>query len=239
VTIAALVLAARGGPTLARALASVEWASERVVLDPTRRLAEQGLPEGVRRGGLDPAAATTAPWLLLLMEHEVATPDVAAAVERAVREPGDRAGFRVPIEVAGFGARLRPFGAPVRLAARAGARLGFHAVFGAALVPEGRRLGRLRAPLVAGDPSTITQALEQLDADGAALAAILRARRVRPRIRHLLLGSTAAAAFHLTAPARARARFARWALTVFAGYRAMLAYAKLWEIRRAEGAGRR
>jgi len=36
---AAMVVASRGGGRLGRALASVAWASERLVLDPARRLA--------------------------------------------------------------------------------------------------------------------------------------------------------------------------------------------------------
>jgi hypothetical protein len=233
--IGAVVLAARGGASLERSLASVGWAAERVVLDPATRLAAEALPAGVVRGGLDPGALTRSPWLLLLMEDEVATPALATAAAAAVGAAEGRVAFRIPIEVSGFGARLRPRSAPVRLATREGARLRFHAAFGADLVPGTGRVGRLEPPIVASDPGSVAEALEQLDADGTALAALLRAEAVRPRLRHLLLPPVAAAASRLAARAGARARWARWALTVFAGYRALVAYAKLWEMRRAEG----
>jgi hypothetical protein len=233
--IAAVVLAARGGASLERSLASVGWAAERVVLDPAARLEGEALPRGVVRGRLDPGSLTRSPWLLLLMEDEVATPALAAAAAAAVGAAAGRVAFRIPVEVTGFGARLRPRGAPVRLATREGARLRFHAAFGADLAPGAGRVGRLGTPIVTSDPGSVAEALLQLDADGAALAALLRAEAIRPRLRHLLLPPVAAAASRLSARAAEHARWARWALTVFAGYRALVAYAKLWEMRQAEG----
>jgi hypothetical protein len=233
--IGAVVLAARGGASLERALASVGWAAERVVLDAAERLEGEVLPAGVVRGGLDPGSLTRSPWLLLLMEGEVATPALAAAAAAAVGAADGRVAFRIPIELAGFGARLRPRTAPVRLARREGARLRFHAAFGADMVAGTGRVGRLAPPILATDPGSVAEALQQLDADGAALAAVLRADAVRPRLRHLVLPPVTAAASRLSAHVAAHARWARWALTVFAGYRALVAYAKLWEIRQAEG----
>ena len=80
--VAAVVLGARGGARLARALASVGWAGERIVIDPAGRLGAATLPPGVRRleSPLDLAGATEARWLLLLREDEVAPPGLAAAV---------------------------------------------------------------------------------------------------------------------------------------------------------------
>src|SRR5437870_1453122 len=112
-SVAAVVLASRGGARLARALESVAWAGERIVLDPAGRLGAEPLPGGVR-WGCDPAAAA-APWLLLVEEHETVQPPLAAAIAGAVEAPAARA-YRIAQEVIAFGTTLRLRRAPVRLA---------------------------------------------------------------------------------------------------------------------------
>src|SRR5206468_6801089 len=119
-SVAAVVLASRGGARLARALESVAWAGERIVLDPAGRLGAEPLPGGVR-WGCDPAAAA-APWLLLVEEHETVQPPLAAAIAGAVEAPAARA-HRIAPAVSAFGTTLRLRRAPVRLALRAGACL--------------------------------------------------------------------------------------------------------------------
>src|SRR5216117_2068669 len=144
-SVAAVVLASRGGARLARALESVAWAGERIVLDPAGRLGAEPLPGGVRWGG-DPAAAA-APWLLLVEEHEAVGAPLAAAIAGAVEAPAARA-YRIAQEVIAFGTTLRLRCAPVRLALRAGARLRLRTGLTPELVLEGARAPELPARLV-------------------------------------------------------------------------------------------
>src|SRR5262245_53327912 len=78
----AVVVATRGGKTLAAALDSVAWAAERAVLDPGGQVSGSALPAGVRLGRDVGAVASLgqAPWVLLLAEEETATPALRAAV---------------------------------------------------------------------------------------------------------------------------------------------------------------
>ena len=117
--VAAVVLGARGGARLARALASVGWAGERIVIDPAGRLGAATLPPGVRRleSPLDLAGATEARWLLLLREDEVAPPGLAAAVVDAT--VSGAAAFRIARTLDLRGGTLRLPGAPAGPAPRA------------------------------------------------------------------------------------------------------------------------
>ena len=83
--VGAVVLGLRGGGRLARALGSVAWAAERIVVDAAGRIDAAALPPGVRRvaSPLALVGATRAVWLLLLHEDEMASPDLAAAVRAA------------------------------------------------------------------------------------------------------------------------------------------------------------
>jgi hypothetical protein len=234
--IAAAVLASRGGPRLQAALASVAWASERVVIDPAGRLTGETLPAGVRRAG-EPADATSAPWLLLLEEHEVVPPSLAATIAETVDAPGPFAAYRIGQEVQAFGTTFRPAGAPVRLVRRAGARLRLGRGLAAELRATDRRAGRLRHRLLVRGAASFAAAVEEIDADATTLAALLAGRRVQPRLWHLILPPLVAGgrAFAAAGPWRGtRAVRHRWTLTVLDGYRAVVAYAKLWEIRQAE-----
>jgi len=231
--VAAAVLVSRGGPRLEAALASVAWASERILIDPAARLAGEPLPAGVRRAE-EPADATSAPWLLLLEEHEVVPPALADSIAATLGAPARFAAYRIGQEVRAFGATFHPVGAPVRLVERPGARLGL----GPGLSPELRALrrgaGRLEGRLVVRAADSLAAALDDLDADAAALAALLARQRVVPRLRHLVLPALAAGTRAFAARGARWAAWQRWILTVLGGYRAVVAYAKLWEIRRAE-----
>ena len=232
VPVAAVVVASRGGARLAQALASVEWAAERIVLDPAERLGDEPLPPGVRRAR--DATDAIAPWLLLLEEHEVVPAPLATTVRGVAEAPEPPLAYRIPRDVDLFGARFALRDAPVRLAPRAGARV--RVGRGAAL--EFRvdgRAGRLRESLLGRNPDSLADAVEDLDADAAALAALLRADGVRPTLRRLAAAPALAGARALFARGPVRGFWVRWTLAVFAGYRAIVAYAKLWEMRRAEG----
>ncbi|MGH7893562.1 MAG: hypothetical protein ACREQL_02790, partial [Candidatus Binatia bacterium] len=98
--IAAVVVAARGGDDLARALARAAWADERLVLDPTQRVEPAGLPAGTRHV-VDPARlaeATTAEWLVLLGENDLFDAPASAAVRDAVGGATSGDGFALPVE---------------------------------------------------------------------------------------------------------------------------------------------
>jgi hypothetical protein len=238
--VAALVLGARGGARLARALASVAWAAERIVVDPAERLAVEALPGGVRRaaGAGDPAAMASASWLLVLNEDEVVPPPLASEVS-TVTARASRPAYRVGVEVHGLGAGVRLRGAPVRLARRAGTRLHARAHVGVELRPAAGPCGRLATRLLSSPGDSLAEAVDDLDADSAVLAAMLRQRLVRPRLAPPVLAALAAGGRVLWgrgAPGAPRRRWGRWTLAVLAGYRAVTAYAKLWEVYHREAA---
>lgn len=242
--VAVVVLAARGGVRLARALEAVAWANERIVLDAAARLADASLPPGVRRVTTPDAALAlaTAPWLLLVSEDEVVSPALATAVAATVAAPA-HGGYRIGREVSGFGAVLRAAGAPVRLARRGESGI----VLGAGLVPAlrvpGARVGRLAPRLRAEVAAPLAIAVEDMEADAAALAGVLRAGERAPFGRAAVVSVAAAGTRLLLGRVRRvgpdSARWARWFLAVLAGYRAMIAYAKLWEQVRGEAAALR
>jgi hypothetical protein len=229
------VLASRGGERLEDALASVAWASERLVLDPARCLGGSRAPHTVVRGR-EPAEAASAPWLLLLEEQERVPPALAAAIAEVTCAPDALPAYRIGQETHAFGAALALPGAPVRLVRRAGARLGVRAGLQAELRSPHGRPGRLPGRLVAHGASSLAEAVDDLDADASALAALLHERGVRPGLRHLLLAPLGPTARVLLARGRGSGFAGLWALAVLAGYRTLVGYAKLWEVRRAERA---
>lgn len=235
--VATVVLASGGGARLGRALASVAWGGERIVLDPGGRVPRESLPRGVRLHGgtAEPAELTTAPWVLLLADDEIASPGLAAAVGGAVTEGSARSAYRIPLDVERFGAALRPLRSPVRLARRAEARLWTGRGLVVELGPSSGHPGQLAAPLIVRGADRLSDAVEQLDAQATTLAALLAVHRRRPRLRDLVLGSLAAGGRALVArPARLHVKV-RWFVAVLSGYRAAVVYAKLWERSRAEG----
>jgi hypothetical protein len=234
--VAAAVLASQGGPRLHAALASVAWASERIVIDPARRLEAQTLPAGVRRAG-EPADVAEAPWLLLVEEHELVPRSLAATIAETVDSPGALPAYRIGQEVRAFGTTFHPVGAPVRLVRTGGARLALGPGLAAQLRASRRHAGRLRNRFLVPGATSFAAAVDEIDADAAALAALLARRRVQPRLWHLVVPPLIAGARALAAhgPWRGvRPLRQRWTLTVLGGYRVLLAYAKLWEIRQAE-----
>jgi len=235
-TVAAVIVASRGGARLAQALASVEWAAERIVLDPAGRLGDEPLPPGVRRARQ--ASEAAAPWVLLLEEHEVVPAPLATTVRGVAEASEPPVAYRIPRDIDLFGTRFALRGAPVRLAPRAGARVRVGRGVAAELHVDGRA-NRLREPLLGRTPGSLAQAVDDLDADAAALAALLHADGGPPTLRRLAAAPALAGVRALFARGPARGVWVRWTLAVFAGYRAMVAYAKLWEMRRAEGSRRR
>lgn len=230
--VAAVVLAARG-ERLGEALASVAWARERIVADPAGRHAGRSLPDGVVRTR-DGLAAARAPWVLLLREHEVVPPELAAAIASVVEAPDGTAAYRIgqAVTVAGRTFTLR--GAPVRLGSRAGARLVVGRVLGPELAVVSGRVGRLPGGLVSRVAPSLAAALDELDGETAALAALLRADDVRPTLVDLALAPLLPVARSLFASGPPGAAWQRWTLGAFAGFGVATTYAKLWELRRAE-----
>ena len=229
--VTAVVFGSRGGARLARALAGVDWAEERIVLDPADRLRDEALPAGVRRVVVEAALLPGQPWVLLLGEDDVAAPALAGAVGTALAAADPPPAFRLPQEVAGFGGVLRLRRAPVRLA-RAGTPLAAPRAVGPELDPGRHPCGRLPVGIRTCVAVSLAGLIDDLEADAAALAALWRARRVPVRMCQLVGPPFAVAGRVLLAPAVARARWARWSLAVIAGFSLMVARAKLWELTR-------
>lgn len=231
--VTAVVLTARGGARLARATASVAWADERIVWDPAGRLGAGAVPPATRHvvGDHVLTALGTAPWLLVLEEEEALDAGGAAAIAAAVGAADGPAGYRIARTVEAFGGTLHVGGAPVRLARRGEARLTFGPGLGVRIGVAGR-IARLATTLHARRASHVGDALDDLDADGAALAALLYAGGIRVRLRHLIVAPVAAGARLLFARDGAGLGWGRWIVSVLGGYRAMVAYAKLWEVQR-------
>jgi hypothetical protein len=208
---------------LAVTLASLDWVARRYVADPAGVLPPAGGPAGVERWGVGEPVG----WVLLLAEGEVVPAAFAAAVESAER--GDAHAYRVAVECEAFGGVVRLRGHPVRLlrtgrrAIRVfpGGELGFVTtgkvpVLGAAVVA--RRL-----------PSLPAEAVDALNAEATALAALAAADGVRPRFGRLVSSGLAGGAGVLFGKGRGRLGWGRWIAAVLAGYRGLLAEAKLWE----------
>jgi hypothetical protein len=197
-----------------------------------------------------PGVATTAAWMLLLAEGETVTEPLRDAIAAALRGAPPDAAWRIALEVGVPGGTLRPARAPIRLAPR-GAKVRVRRDGGVELRAgaAGRAATQLEAPLAVGWPGDLATAVVHLDADAAALAALLGAAARRASASRLVAGGIAAAATALVARASgggdartaappARVPFAaRWAVAVLAGYRVAVAQAKLWESgRRVPGA---
>jgi hypothetical protein len=233
--VAVVVLAARGDARLARALASVAWAAERLVLDPAGRVDPGGLPPGVRHA-TDAAALpadVSAPWVLLLAEDEVVCPALAAEIAAATAAPEPPTALCLPLELHAFGTRLRVRGRPVRLARRAGVRLGLGRSLSFALDASGGRRGALGAPLIVEPAASLGEAVEDVDHQATVVAMLLDAAGHRARVVHMVAGSLWASGRAFAGRAKPGLGWGRWIITVLAGYRAVVAYAKLWERQRS------
>jgi len=219
----AVIVASRGGPALQQSLDSVAFAARRCVIDPAGALGATAVLRGVEPW-TDAAAAG---WVLLLLEGEFLAEGSAAVLADAVRGPG--AAFRVPVVCEAFGSRLRLAGSGLRLAhgARGGvqARLGGDVVLAAA--SDGRPLAG--ASIVRRLPPLPREAVDELNADATALAALAAASGVRPRAMRLPLGGLIGGGRVLFGRGSAPLGWGRWIAAGLAGYRALLAEAKLWE----------
>jgi hypothetical protein len=233
-SVTALVLAGRGGPRLARTLESIDWVRDRVVWDMTGRLPPGVLPPGVRHIVGPPHDVESEGWILLLREGELASAALAPAIAGPIAASGGAC--RLPIELRAFGARLRPRYAPLRLARSRGARV----VCGPGLVPElataDRQRRRLDVPLVVAGAGSLAEAVDDLEADAATLAVLLRRDGRRARVHHLWLPPLTACLRVLLARGEGRTPWTRWVIAVLAGYTSMVAWAKRWEQMRMEGA---
>jgi hypothetical protein len=197
------------------------------------------MPPDVRcvRGAAD-LGRGGAPWVLLVREDETVSEALVDAVAQAVTAPTGPTAYRVRREVEGFGARLRLGLAPVRLALRAETRFRLRTDLSPELAGGSGEPGVLEPRLVIGGAVSLASAVEDLEADGAALAALLRAGAVAPSACAAVVAAAIAAARLVCARGTTTRPFSRWILAVLAGYRALVAYAKLWELGLVEASTR-
>lgn len=221
--VAALVVAHRGGAPLEATLAGLDWVAQKYVLDPGGALDGASWPAG--------AAAWTGDaqgrWLVLVAEGERV--DAALEGRLAARDAEAADAHRIAVECHAFGAVLRLRRAPVRLvrggAAPVVARLDGEIAFRAttrATTLAGTAIVRTLPPLP-------REAVDALNAEAAALAALAVAAGCRPRFVCLLASGLAGSGRALFGRARGRLGWGRWIAAVFGGYLALLAQAKLWE----------
>ncbi|MFN8543320.1 MAG: hypothetical protein U0807_03830 [Candidatus Binatia bacterium] len=237
--LAAIVVASEGG-RIASTLAAVAWAEERVVVDPCGRMAGVALPPGVR---CVPEAAhletlVTASWVLLVEEGEVPGAGLAAEVARVCGGREEAGAWRVPRELRLGRVGLQPRTPPVRLAARARARLAVRADGTLTLGTTDAVVGTLAAALVPGETVSVGSLMSRVDASTTSVAAVLMALDAPARRRDIVVAPLLGGVRVLRARAASRCGWARWILAVFAAYGALVAYAKLWE-RRVPAAGAR
>lgn len=219
----ALIVASRGGPALQQTLDSVAFADRRCLIDPAGVLGAPAARTGIEAW----TDATSSGWVLLLLEGEFLAEGSAAVLGAAVRGPA--AAFRLPVVCEAFGRRLRLMGSGLRLAH--GARGGVQARLGGdvalAAVSDARPLAgasiiRRLAPLP-------REAVDELNADATVLATLAAARGVRARAVRLPLGGLIGGGRVLLGRGSAPLGWGRWVAAGLAGYRALLAEAKLWE----------
>jgi len=232
----AVVVANRGGQDLARALDGVAWAAERAVLDPGGVVPPERLPSGVRHlpRTLELEGAGSMPSVVLVAEDETLSDALVETLARMLDGNG-RGTIAIGHQVRGFGAELALPGARVRVAPRAGSRLHLDRALMLA-VTSAERAVRSPARLVHAVPP-MDDVVQALDADSTLLGFILDASGARPRIGAVVVAAVMGSARVLWARAGKRAGLARWVLAVLTAYRALLAYAKLWERRRARPGG--
>jgi hypothetical protein len=192
-------------------------------VDPAGVLPPSGWPPGVERWG----AHDLSGWVLLLAEGEVVSPTFAAAVETA--RQGKAEAYRVAVECHAFGGVIRLRGRPVRLGRnkRYAIRVSLGGEFGFAVGGEAPVLAE--AVVARHLPPLPGEAVDALNAEATALAALAAADGVRPRLGRLLSSGLAGTARVLFGKGRGRLGWGRWITAVLAGYRGLLAEAKLWE----------
>jgi hypothetical protein len=183
-------------------------------------------------GAAPVATLGTAPWVLLLAEHEVAPAGLREHVAHVVARGGSGT-WRVGVEVDTLGKRLVPRYATVRLAPRESARIVLERGLALALAGGAGRGQRLAMSLCASRGASIDEAVDVLGSESRALAALL-AQHHAAGVTEISLSSMAAAARLLLAHAPAGAGLARWLAVVFAGYGVVLAHTRAWEWRQAQ-----
>jgi hypothetical protein len=221
--VVALVVAHRGGAALARTLASVDWMARHYVVDPGGVLSPGAWPPNAGHW----AAPASSGWVLLLSEGEIVSEGFAAALETI--EGTGAAAYRLAVECRAFGGVIRLRSRPVRL--RRLAPYEIRVTLGGELAfAGGGRSPVLAAAAVARHlPPLPGDAVDVLNAEASMLAALAAARGVRPRFGRLIASGAAGAARVLFGAGCGRLGWGRWIAAVLAGYRALLAEAKLWE----------
>lgn len=231
--VAVVTLATSGADALARTTASVRWARERVVLDPTGRLRAQAVPGDVDRvvGAGDLSAAAGAEWVLLLREGETVPAPLAAEIQTAIAGVEPAPAYRIGFSVALFGAVLCPRGAAVRLVRRPLARLGVDRGLGITAGTLSAGSGALAHPIERPPLDTLATVLGRIDAEATLLASLMEAAGSERRSVHLIAAPFAVAWRTFTGRAHTRLGWARWIGAVVEGYALQVACAKLWERR--------
>jgi len=220
--VVALVVAHRGGVELERTLASVDWMAERYVVDPTEALPSAAWPARAGRWRVPGCDG----WVLLLAEGECLVDGFAAALETIERS--DAEAWRLAVECRAFDGVIRLRSRPVRLRRRPPYEIRV------ALGGELAFAGEARAPVLAAAVARHLrqlpgEAIDALNCEAGVLAALAAAGGVRPRAVRLLASGATGAARVLFGAGRGRLGWGRWIAAVLAGYRALLAEAKLWE----------
>jgi hypothetical protein len=230
----AVVVATRAGSRVEAALASLEWAAERAVLDPMGDLVLSPLPPGVRlgRGVASLPALGAAPWLLLMAEEEIAAPEMADAVGRAIA--ATPAGWRLRFRIETLGVCLAQRDGPVRLAPRAQCRLGLDPALELTLEAATGELRRLDAGLRVRRGDSVAAVVDALESEARARIAILAHAGETPGTAALVAAPLRALGRVLGARASGPVGLARWIAAVLAAYRVVLTHALLWEWQQAQ-----
>jgi hypothetical protein len=225
--IAAVVLPARGGEHLARALEALDWADERAVLAVDGHALD--LPPGVASVD-DPSRLLPADgWVLVLSEQERLEPAGGGALRAAVADAAPEQVFAFPCVTTALAMRVRLGRTMVRLAPRR-TPLVVRPGLDVELARGAHPVRTLDVAIVRALGDTLTEAVELLGAEATTLASLVdrRVGRGRGIVWQPLVAGTRA----LTARAQGRVGLGRWVLAVLESYRVVVTYAKLWERRR-------
>jgi hypothetical protein len=219
----ALIVASRGGPALQQTVEAVAFARRRCVIDPAGVLGATETSAAIEPW--TPAAA--AGWVLLLVEGEFLSAGAAGVLDEVTRGAGPA--YRLPVTCEAFGGSVRLAGGALRLARGASPsvrpRLGGDVALAASTT--GPTLAGVS--IVRRLPPLPREAVDELNADATALAALAAAAGVRPRALRLPLGGLIGGGRVLLGRGSAPLGWGRWIAAGLAGYRALLAEAKLWE----------
>jgi hypothetical protein len=225
--IAAVVLPARGGAHLARALEALAWADERAVL--AVGAAALDLPPGVASIADPTAVETTSPWVLVLGEDERLEPAGGDALRAALATAAGDEVFALACVITALDMRIRLGGAVARLGPRR-TPLVVRPGLDVELARGSHPVRTLDVVIVRSRGTTLNDAVELLGAEATTLASLVD-RRVGQG-RGIVWQPFVAAARAVTGRAQGRLGVGRLVLAMLEGYRVVVAYAKLWERRR-------